>query len=131
MKNDTKLYDAFGELLYCVAIADGLVQPEELDSMKEVLEDHEWGKAVQWSFQYEMKKKADLKDTYEKALFTLKENGPHPDYKYLVEVLETIAASDGKFQKKEGQVISIFQKSLRAHFKEYLDQNGLIRSYHS
>lgn len=126
MVSQTRLNDAFGELIYAVAISDGMIQETELESLYEMLKDHPWGKEIQWSFNYEMKKENQLMDTYQKALDTLKENGPHPDYHYLIEVLETIAEKGG-FQKKEGQIISNFQKSLRAHFLQYLDENGLIQ----
>ncbi len=126
MVSQTRLNDAFGELIYAVALADGIIQEEEVDTLQKFLLDHPSGKEIQWSFNYERKKGNALMDTYNKALETLKENGPHPDYTYLVEVLEAVAnASDG-FQRKEGQLISNFQKSLRAHFLEYLDQNGLL-----
>ncbi len=126
MVSQTRLNDAFGELIYAVAIADGMIQEEEVDTLQKFLLDHPSGKEIQWSFNYERKKGNALMDTYNKALETLKENGPHPDYAYLVEVLEAVAnASDG-FQRKEGQLISNFQKSLRAHFIKYLDENGLL-----
>ena len=126
MINKTRLYDAFGELIYAVAIADGLIQEEETKVLEEVLEDHPWGKEIQWSFNYERKKKHNLRDTYFKALDTLKEHGPDPDYKYLIEVLEKVAAASDGFTKKEGIIISNMQKSLRAHFMEYLNENKLL-----
>ena len=84
MVSKTRLYDAFGELIYAVAIADGLIQKEEIDVMEQVLEGHPWAKEIKWSFDYERKKNHALRDTYLKALETLKEHGPDPDYTYLV-----------------------------------------------
>lgn len=127
MVSKTRLYDAFGELLYTVAIADGIIQEEEIKIIEEKLEEYDWGDDVKWSFKYEMKKGSDLKDTYLKALDTFKEYGPHPDYYNLIELLEEVAKASDGFEKKEGRVISIFNKSLRAHFLEYITENRLKR----
>ena len=127
MVSETRLYDAFGELIYTVAVADGMIQDEEIKVIEEKLLEYDWGKDVKWSFNYEKKKGSDLKDTYLKALETFKEHGPHPDYYNLIELLEEVAKASDGFEKKEGQVISIFNKSLRAHFIEYMKENGLKR----
>ncbi|MEM9822085.1 MAG: TerB family tellurite resistance protein, partial [Bacteroidota bacterium] len=85
-----------------------------------------WGKEIKWSFEYERKKQHSLRDTYFKALDTLKEHGPDPDYKYLIEVLEKIAGAADGFSKKEGMIISNMQKTLRAHFLNFLGENRLV-----
>lgn len=125
MVSKTRLYDAFGELIYSVAIADGMIQKEEVNTLEEILEGHPWAKEIKWSFDYERKKNHTLRDTYLKALDTLKENGPHPEYRYLIEVLEKVAESADGFSKTEGVIISNMQKSLKAHFMEFLEENKL------
>ena len=127
MVSKTRLYDAFGELIYTVAIADGIIQEDEVKIIEERLKEFEWGEEVKWSFNYEKKKGSDLKETYLKALETFKDYGPHPDYYNLIELLEDVAKASDGFDRKEGRVISIFNKSLRAHFLEYLTENGLKR----
>ena len=127
MISQAQLYDAFGEIIYAVAIADGLIQDEELGVIDKKLADFSWGKDAKWSFEWEKKKKTKLKDAYLKALETFKENGPHPDYYELIELLEAIAKASDGFEKKEGQVISIFNKSLQSHFREYLTEKGLTK----
>ena len=126
MVSKTRLIDAFGELIYVVAIADGMVQPEEIKTLEELLKGHPWASEIQWSFDYELKNQNDLQDTFQKALETLKENGPFEDYTYLVEVIEKIAASSDGIDQSENKIISNFQKSLREHFLEFLDENGLL-----
>ena len=126
MVSKTRLNDAFGELIYAVAIADGMIQPEEIKTIEELLKGHPWASEIKWSFDYELKNKNTLKHTYEKALATLKENGPFKDYTYLVEIIEKLAdASDG-IDSKENEVILGFQQSLRKHFLDFLDENGLL-----
>ena len=126
MVSQARLHDAFGEIIYAVAIADGLIQEEELNVINEKLSNFPWGEDAKWSFNWEVKKETQLKDAYLKALDTLKENGPHPNYYDLINILEEVGKASNGFERKEGRVISIFNKSLRAHFLEYLDENGLI-----
>ena len=38
--NQEKLYEAFGELLYVVAMADGMIQEEEIETLENVLSEH-------------------------------------------------------------------------------------------
>ena len=126
MVSKTRLNDAFGELIYAVAIADGMVKPEEIKALEDLLNGHPWASEIQWSFNYELKNRHDLKDSYQKALETLKENGPFEDYNYLVEIIEKIAAESDGVDKNEKIIIKDFQQSLRAHFLEFLDENGLL-----
>ena len=125
MVSETRLHDAFGELIYAVALADGMIQPEELGKIKEVLLKHPWGSGIQWSFDYESRKKTDPKEAYEKALDVLKENGPHPEYIFLVDILEQIAAASERVDASERAIIDGFQTSLKEHFLKYLDENNL------
>ena len=69
MASETRLSDAYGELLYAIALADGIIQDSEVNIIKEVLKNHRWGQEVLWSFNYETEKKNDPKESYEKALF--------------------------------------------------------------
>ena len=98
MVSPTRLNDAFGELIYAVAISDGMIQEAEVETLQKFLAEHPRGKDIQWSFAYERQKGNSLMDTYNKALETLKENGPHPDYAYLVGVLEAVAEANAGFQ---------------------------------
>ena len=128
MVSQARLHDAFGEVIYAVAIADGLIQEEELKVIDEKLTQFSWGGDAKWSFNWERKKETQLKDAYLKALETLKENGPTPSYYDLINILEDVAKASNGFERKEGQVISIFNKSLKSHFLEFLDQNGLVKN---
>lgn len=51
MSKKERLYDAFGELLYVIAIADGVIQPEELVELEQIIENHPEGESINWSFQ--------------------------------------------------------------------------------
>jgi hypothetical protein len=42
MDNKIYLYDAFGELIFLVAMADSLIQPEETAALDKILANHPW-----------------------------------------------------------------------------------------
>ena len=67
MISQARLYDAFGEIIYAVAIADGLIQKEEVKVIEERLAQFSWGNDAKWSFNWERKKETELKDAYLKA----------------------------------------------------------------
>ena len=66
--NKERLYDAFGELIYALAMVDGLIQPSEIEALAKILKGHPWASQIKWSFNYEVKKGIDINDIYEKAL---------------------------------------------------------------
>ena len=74
MKDKEKLYETLGELLYAVAIADGVIQPSETDRLKEIVEHHSWGKVIKWSFDYESRKQHTFKEENQWVLLQKKEN---------------------------------------------------------
>lgn len=123
--NKEQLYEAFGELIYAVAKADGLIQNEEVDTLRDLLEQHAWAKDVEWSFNYEVKKQNDIKDAYQRALDTFREFGPSSEYEYLIDILEKVAdASDG-IDTEEKDIIDGFQTDLKSKFIEDLEAGRL------
>lgn len=126
MASRSRLYDAFGELIYTVSLADGMIQPEELDKIHEVLMNHPWGQEIKWSFNYEARRDNDVEETYQKALQVLKDHGPDEEYVFLVDILEQIAEASDGIIPSERKMIDDFQQSLRDHFMLYLDDNELI-----
>lgn len=114
----TELYDAFGELLYVLAKADGEVQKEEKETLKNILNNHSWSKEILWSFDYESGKENDLEDLYKKVLNVCYEIGPNPEYQFMLEVLEAVAESSLGIQEEEQQIIDRFKKDLIEEFKK-------------
>ena len=120
MVGKTELYDAFGELIYAVAKADGFIQNEEVDKLQELLASHTWGKEIQWSFDYERETKKDLQAAYDKALYTCKEYGPSREYPELLDILQQIAAASTGVDSEEARLIHDFEAELRRKFREDL-----------
>ncbi|MBT8231568.1 MAG: TerB family tellurite resistance protein [Saprospiraceae bacterium] len=113
---DDKLYDAFGELVYALAISDGEVQEEEIQTLNALLEDHPWAKEIKWSFNYEKNKHRNINDVYNKVKFACFDLGPHPEYAKMLEVLEKVAESSLGVVEEEQQIIDKFKADLIEEF---------------
>jgi uncharacterized tellurite resistance protein B-like protein len=116
-----RIYDAFGELAYLVAKADGLIQPEEVEALEAILGKHPKGKTIKWSFDYERRKHNDPEETYQKVLECCRENGPDPEYLFLIEMLEEIARASAGLDPKEKAVIEGFTNDLTERFKNDIE----------
>jgi len=116
--NKEKLYEAFGELIYVVAMADGEIQESEVESLKNLVNEHPLGADIKWSFNYEAKNSTDTSDVYQKVLNTCQAFGPTKDYLLLIDLLEKVAAASAGIDEKEQAVINNFQTDLIARFKE-------------
>ena len=62
MRDQEKLYETLGELLFAVAKADGVIQKEEITILNELLKDHPWASEIKWSFDYEVSKDTDVEE---------------------------------------------------------------------
>lgn len=121
MANQEKIYEVLGELLYAVAMADGVIQPEEKDALQSLLVDHPWASDIRWSFQYEAKHDATVKELYDKAITFCKMEGPHPAYAEFVEAMKTIAEAADGMDKREKELIQSFSKDLIDQFQNDVD----------
>ena len=116
-----RLYDAFGELLYAIAIADGEVQSEEIKVIESILNKHTWAKEIKWSFDYENLKQHSLEEAYSKAILVCKKNGPDPEYKYLLDVMLQVAEAFDGTVPQEKEVILRFKGDLHSEFINQLE----------
>jgi tellurite resistance protein len=122
MKNTEKLYEAFGELLYVVAMADGEIQASELAVILGKLNDHPWGADIEWSFNYEIKKQRDLDMLYDRVISYCEDHGPDEEYVFLMELLEDVAAASGGVDADEKEVMDSFVYELTERFKRDIDR---------
>ncbi|MCB0551487.1 MAG: TerB family tellurite resistance protein [Phaeodactylibacter sp.] len=113
-----RIYDAFGELLYLVARADGLIQPEEVESLEKILKGHPKARQIKWSFDYERTRRNDPEDLYLKVIQRCRENGPDPEYQFLIEMLEEVARASAGIDRAEKGVIEGFVHDLTERFKK-------------
>jgi len=122
MKNTEKLYEAFGELLYVVAMADGEIQASELAVITSKLVDHPWGADIQWSFNYEIKKQRDVDILYERVISYCKDHGPEKEYNFMIELMEEVAKASSGVDADEQERMDRFVNDLLEKFKEDIDQ---------
>jgi uncharacterized tellurite resistance protein B-like protein len=109
---EERVYEAFGELVYAVAKADGSVQPEEDSTLKEILKKYSWGEQVAWSFEYEKNKNRSIVEAYNRSLDVFAEYGPFREYNNFFEVLEKVAAASGGIDENERSLIQRFKTDL-------------------
>jgi uncharacterized tellurite resistance protein B-like protein len=124
--NKERLYDAFGELIYALAMADGLIQPEEIQVLDDILQGHPWASQIKWSFNYESNKKLDLKDVYKKALDTFTQHGQDKEYAYLIDILQKVAKASDGITEVEQKMIERFQKDLKENFIIEMEKRQLV-----
>jgi hypothetical protein len=120
MNKKERLYEAFGELVYVVAMADGIIQAEEVQVLHNIIESHPWASDIEWSFNYEVTHHPDLEYLYNKVLSICHQNGPDPEYKFLVDLLENIAQVSSSVEA-EKKVITKFTYELTERLKNDID----------
>jgi len=120
-----RLYDAFGELIYAIAMADGEVQEEEVRSLEHHLDQHPWAKEIKWSFNYENEKHKSVEESYKNAIDICMENGPDPEYKYLLDVMYSVANAFGGIVPQEKKILDDFRRDLLDRFVKDLEDNKL------
>ncbi len=124
MTKKEQLYEAFGELVYVLAMADGTIQPEELARVKQILEQHPQGADIQWSFDYEARQQRPVEDVYQKVIDACQEVGPDPEYPYLIDLLEKVAAVYAGKSQQEDKVITGFTADLLERFRRDVEAIG-------
>jgi tellurite resistance protein len=122
MKSIQKLYDAFGELIYVIAMADGEIQQSELNAIEKKLANHPWGEAIQWSFNYEVSKHRSIEDLYGKVINYCEMHGPEPEYQFLLEVIEEVAQASSGIDSDEQKVMDDFVNDLTEKFKQDIER---------
>jgi len=122
MTDKGKLYEIMGELMYAVAMADGVIQDSEKEELERIIADHPWASTIKWSFEYEFKKHHSVNEVYHKVLSFCEAHGPAPEYVEFIDVITRIAdASDG-IDNQEMALIENFSRTLSEKFIEDLDK---------
>ncbi|MEM6800046.1 MAG: TerB family tellurite resistance protein [Bacteroidota bacterium] len=122
MASKVKLYDVFGELLYVLAMADGVIQEEEVEVLENMLAEHPWGKEIKWSFDYEVKQGSSIEELYKKVILFCQDYGPDPEYQAMLDVMEKMAAASAGIDRSEKTVIDSFSKGLTERFKRDIEK---------
>lgn len=115
--NLEKVYEAFGELLYALALSDGELQQEEEDRLKEIVSGHQWETDILWSFNYEKGRRSDIKEAYQRALDVFSQYGPYREYDKFFGVLEQVAEASAGVDVEERKLIDSFKAELLERFQ--------------
>jgi hypothetical protein len=126
MDRKARLYDAFGELIYVVAMADGIIQKEEMVALEKILDLHPWSREIKWSFDYEVNHHPPIEYLYYKVLNFCHDYGPAPEYQELIEIIEKIAEASAGIEPQEEKVITNFAQELTLRFARDLDRLELF-----
>ena len=70
MISEHRLYSTFGELLYLVAMSDGVVTENEVNKLDEILKEHPASENIKWSFNYELNSNNSIEYLYKKIIET-------------------------------------------------------------
>lgn len=115
-----KLYETLGELLYAIAMADGVIQSEERRALEDLLQRHTWASSINWSFNYEEQRGADVQEVYNKVINYCHKYGPTPVYEEFIDAMQFVAKSANGVEESEEAMISSFSKDLIARFRRDL-----------
>ncbi len=122
MVSRERLYRTFGELLYVIAMSDGVIQKEEVETLEEILMGHPKGADIKWSFEYESDNQSDIENLYKKVIEVFSDNGPDMEYDFMLYALTKIAEATDGIDKNEEQVINNFSKDLLERFKNDIEK---------
>jgi len=122
MANKEKVFEAFGELLYAVARAEGKVRKDTSEQLEALLEKYTWASDAIWSFKYEKKRKNTFEETYEHAIDTFVAQGPMAEYETFFELLDELSEESHQLLGSRGKKILInFKRRLNRKFLENKD----------
>lgn len=122
MRKEEKLYEIFGELLYTLAKADGVIQEKEKEILNQLLKNHALGSEILWSFEFEESHNSSVEKIYSKVINFCHAYGPAPQYDEFITAMKIIAdASDG-ITVKERKLINSFSEDLMERFQRDIDK---------
>jgi len=118
MTDTEKLYETLGELLYVVAMADGVIQEEEKEVLQSFISKHPFAKEIKWSFDYEQTKNANIDELYQKVITVCHRIGPSPIYTEFIETMNDLAEAAEGVDNDEADFIDSFSRDLISRFSD-------------
>ncbi len=122
MVSRDRLYQTFGELLYVIAMSDGVIQKEEVETLEEILKGHPKGADIKWSFDYENTNQNDIETLYKKVIQVFSDNGPDYEYDFMIYALTKIAEASKGIHPDEEKLITNFSKDLLERFIDDIEK---------
>ena len=106
-----------GSVVYALAKADGHIEPDEANRLRELLTRQPHGDLAWYAFQLHLHQDRKCREAYGYALRRFRNNRHELDELQkarFVEILEQVAAADANVAKRELALIDQFQHDLRA-----------------
>jgi len=114
--NREKLYDAFGELIYAIAKADGHVQDVEISTLKKITDNYAGKYNIDFSFNYDMNSNKSVENAFSDAMQICKNHGPDPDYTILINIMVEVAKAYMGIVPSERSILERFVSELKLTF---------------
>ncbi|MBI9059991.1 MAG: hypothetical protein JEZ01_19655 [Labilibaculum sp.] len=122
MRKEEKLYEVFGELLYAIAKADGVIQPSEKETLVQLLKNHSLGSEILWSFEFEEAHNSSVEEIYNKVINFCHMYGPAPQYDEFISAMKIVAEASDGITERESKIINSFSKDLMERFQCDIDK---------
>jgi uncharacterized tellurite resistance protein B-like protein len=122
MVSRDRIYQTFGELLYVIAMSDGVIQKKEIETLEDILEGHPKAKEIKWSFDYENENQNDVETLYKKIIEVFSDNGPDEEYDFMIYALAKIADASEGMNTNEEKLITNFSRDLLKRFKNDIEK---------
>jgi len=117
MLSKDKYYEAFGDLLYAMALADGGIQEVEEITMRERLQHYPESQKIIDRFFRNKEENNTVAFSYMKAIEVCKVHGPDPEYAFLLELLVAVARAYMGIVPEERKILDTFIRDLKNAFK--------------
>lgn len=122
MSEKEKLYETLGELIFVVAMADGVIHDTEMNALYKILDNHPWASNIRWSFDYERDKNHSVEQTYNKVINFCHRYGPTAEYEEFIDVMNKIAEASGTVEPEQEHIINSFTADLTERFRKDIEK---------
>ncbi len=112
----SSLYLGFGNLVYALAKADGRVQNEEADTVRQLLAEQPFGELAQYAFTLLEERNVSVEEAYAFGMRRLTDNRKALNdslKKQFVDMLLHVAGAHDDTSRKEQDMIKRFRRDLR------------------
>ncbi len=116
-QDKSDLYRSFGDLIYAIAMADGILQEEEKNAIRKIIGDHAMMPFVDESLNRKVKEEISIVSAYYKVMNYIKENKPDPEFHFLLQVLEALSKLSAGVDEDDENLMEDFIADLRSRLK--------------
>jgi hypothetical protein len=110
-----ELFNAFGELLYAVASADGSIQDEEKKLLMQLVSHHSYAFDIIATFKSHVNSTHSIEEAYNNAIRTFKAYGYFEGYQEFQSIVEELALACNGITKEEKRILDDFIKELQEY----------------